>query len=151
MQIRGLSVPVGALCLAMLVSLAGCGGGGNGGPGAVGPNPFVITIATKNATHPYFGQGDPVGLVVDGVQGGVINLTIGETYMFIVNTPSHPVYFTPDQVGGAGFPGRITTGVQNDQITSGTITFTPDNTLPAQFFYQCGVHDNMGWMVMLSP
>ena len=152
MRIRDLSAPMGALCLAVLVSLAGCGGGGNAGPGAMpGPNTFSITIATKNMTHPNFGQGSAFGLVVDGVQGGVINLTIGETYMFNVTTPTHPVYFTMSAMGGISFPGRITTGVTNDQITNGVMTFTPDNTLPLQFFYQCGVHTFMGWEVRLSP
>ena len=151
MRIRDLSAPMGALCLAVLVSLAGCGGGGSPGPGAMpGPNTFSITIATKNMTHPNFGQGSAVGLVVDGVQGAVLNLTIGQTYMFNVNTPTHPVYFTTDAVGGLTFPGRIP-GVTNDQITNGVMTFTPDNTLPLQFFYQCGVHDSMGWEVRLSP
>ncbi len=52
MRIRDLSAPMGALCLAVLVSLAGCGGGGSPGPGAMpGPNTFSITIATKNMTH----------------------------------------------------------------------------------------------------
>ena len=63
----------------------------------------------------------------------------------------HPIYFTTSEVGGGTRPGRITTGVTMVLITNGVMTFTPDNTLPNQFFYQCGLHDRMGWQVTLIP
>ena len=144
-----------ALIVAFLFSgLAACGGSGGtavgGGPMA-GNNTFDIAVAMKDASHPYDGVGSAFGLVVNGVQGLELILQRNMTYMFNVDTPTHPVYFTTDPVGGAGNPGRIALGVVNDLITSGVMVFTPDDTLPGQFFYQCGVHDNMGWRVTLTP
>ena len=143
--------PVCALVALVLVACGG-GGGGNGGGGVQpGPSTFAITEAPKDATHPEFGMGWPCGFVIDGVQGDELMLQRGVTYTFQVNTVGHPVYFTTSAVGGATVPGRITAGVANDLITSGTMIFTPDNSLPNQFFYQCGLHDRMGWRVTLTP
>ena len=141
------------VCALVALGLLACGGGGgNGGAGVMpGPNTFAVTETVKNATHPYFGVGLPCGFVIDGVQGDELMLQRGVTYTFEVNTPGHLVYFTRHPDGGAGNPGRITTGVTNDLIAGGTMTFTPDNSLPNQFFYQCGLHDNMGWRVTLTP
>ncbi len=141
------------VCTLVALGLVACGGGGGNGGGGVmpGPNTFAVTEELKDVTHPYFGVGWPCGLVIDGVQGDELILQRGVTYTFQVNTPGHPVYFTTNAIGGAGDLDRITTGVTNDLITNGTMIFTPDNSLQNQFFYQCGVHDNMGWRVTLIP
>ena len=140
------------VCAVVVLGLTACGGGGGdvGQPPAA--NTIAITVELKDATHPEFGMGDMFGLVANGVQGGELMLQRGVTYTFQVNTPGHPVYFTTDQVGGAGFPARITTGVANDMIEAGVMTFTPDASLMAPvYYYQCGVHDRMGGRVILIP
>ncbi|WP_165358907.1 SdrD B-like domain-containing protein [Spirosoma sordidisoli] len=102
-----------------------------------------VAVVTKDATHPYFGVGSTMGLAIDGIQGKELTLVRGVTYTFTVNTPGHPFVFTTSPVGGfANTSQNITVGV-----TSGSLTFTPTAATPDLIYYNCDVHDNMGWKV----
>ena len=41
---------------------------------------FTVVLATKDQTHPHFGEGSEVGFVVNGVQGRTLVLVRGKTY-----------------------------------------------------------------------
>lgn len=115
--------------------------------GYTGPT-MVVTVASKNATHPDFGTGSPNGYVIDGVQGKELTLIRGVKYTFAVNASGHPFVFSSSSVGGPGNNGSvITAGVTNSNAQNGTVTFTPSATTPGLIYYQCGSHDNMGWKI----
>jgi hypothetical protein len=110
---------------------------------------FSVTTANKNATHPYFGVGFPVGYVLDGIQGKELNLTRGVNYTFSGTFPGHPFHITTSAAGGS-FLNEVTTGVTNSQLQGGAMVFTPNVTHPALLYYMCGVHLNMGWKANIN-
>ena len=142
--------------LLMLIAVAfftACSSGGGGGdsdpdpgpgPGPITPD-FTVRDATKTNAHPYFQQGHSEGYTIDGVQGKVLTLTRGTTYTFGVNTPGHPFYISTSTVGNGA--GEVTDGVTSSMTTNGTLSFTPNGNHPDLLYYQCDVHDNMGWKI----
>lgn len=104
---------------------------------------FVVTVAEKDATHPNFGIGSNLGMVVDGVQGKELILTRGKTYAFKVETDvKHDFYLTTSPVGwGASV---LTEGVTGNFTYRGTVTFTPSDASPDIAYYQCRNHKSMG-------
>jgi len=113
-----------------------------------GPS-FSVSTATKNASHPYFGVGFPVGYVLDGIQGKELNLTRGVNYTFNGTFPGHPFHITTSATGG-NFLNEVTSGVTNSQLQGGAMVFTPNVTHPALLYYMCGVHLNMGWKANIN-
>lgn len=113
---------------------------------------FAVTVETKTSEHPAFGEGSALGLAIDGVQGNAgeaLVLQRGNTYSFAVSSTGHPFYFTTDDSGGSGAPGEITDGVSDSQVVSGTVEFTPNENYPDLIYYQCALHENMGWEIEL--
>ncbi len=104
---------------------------------------FVVTVAEKDATHPNFGIGSKLGMVVDGVQGKELILTRGKTYAFKVETNvQHDFYLTTSPVGrGAEV---LTEGVTGNFTYRGIVTFTPSGATPDIAYYQCRNHKAMG-------
>ena len=104
---------------------------------------FVVTVAEKDATHPDFGIGSKLGMVVDGVQGKELILTRGKTYAFKVETDvQHDFYLTTSPVGrGAEV---LTEGVTGNFTYRGIVTFTPSGATPDIVYYQCRNHKAMG-------
>lgn len=131
------------LIAAALLALAACSSP------MMGSADYYVTAATKT-THPYTGLGNPVGYVINGIQGDELTLVRGTTYTFSIDTPGHPFYLTTDPVGGAGAPGEITTGVTGSLTDVGTLTFTPGASTPNLIYYQCGVHQYMGWKINIT-
>ncbi len=128
---------------AALLALAACS------PPMMGNANFYVTAVTKT-THPYTGLGNPVGYAINGIQGNELTLMRGTTYTFSIDTPGHPFYLTTDPVGGAGAPGEITTGVTGSLTDVGVLTFTPGASTPNLIYYQCGVHQYMGWKITIT-
>ncbi len=109
---------------------------------------FFITAATKDKTHPFFGKGHKIGLVLDGVQGKSLVLTRGVEYTFNVDTgPQHDFYFSTSAVGQGG--STVTDGVEGQFTFRGTVTFTPSATTPDVVYYQCRNHKSMGGMLKI--
>ena len=109
---------------------------------------FSITAATKDKTHPFFGQGHKIGLVVDGVQGKTLVLTRGVEYTFNIDTgPQHDFYFSTSSVGQGG--STVTEGVEGQFTFRGTVTFTPSAVTPDIVYYECRNHRSMGGMIKI--
>ncbi len=108
---------------------------------------FSVTVQSKTAAHPYFGQGSALGFVVNGTEGEELTLTRGTSYTFSIDTPGHPFYISTDATGGPGAPGEVTDGVSDSQVESGTLVFTPSDAHPELLYYQCALHPNMGWRI----
>ena len=110
---------------------------------------FAVTAVTKNATHPYFGVGFPVGYALDGIQGKELFVTRGVNYTFNGTFPGHPFHITTSTAGGS-FANEVFSGVTNSQLQGGAMVFTPNLSHPALLYYMCGVHLNMGWKINIS-
>lgn len=110
---------------------------------------FAVTAVSKNATHPYFGVGFPVGYALDGIQGKELNLTRGVNYTFNGTFPGHPFHITSSTTGGS-FANEVFSGVTNSQLQGGAMVFTPNLSHPALLYYMCGVHLNMGWRINMN-
>ena len=115
--------------------------------GAAQANPpkydFTVTLATKDQTHPHFGEGSEVGFVVNGIQGRTLILTRGKTYTFNVDSnPMHDFYLSTDPVGWG--VGTLTEGVEGNFIYKGVVTFKPAAATPDAVYYQCRNHKYMG-------
>ncbi|HKR04466.1 MAG TPA: T9SS type A sorting domain-containing protein [Bacteroidia bacterium] len=116
---------------------------------ASGTGPIFTVIAeAQNHSHPqgFFGAN---GFTIDGVQGKVLTLVRGITYAFSVFTPGHYFFISTDAVGGPGSlpSSEVTDGVVNSMIDIGTLYFTPNASHPNLLYYQCGLHDYMGWEI----
>jgi len=99
---------------------------------------FTVTVASKDASHRYNGQGSGNAYLIDGIQSPILTLTPGRTYRFTNdNTGSHPIKFYLE----ADKTTNYTTGV-NFQNTYTEIT-VGDET-PNVLHYQCTAHSLMG-------
>ena len=105
---------------------------------------FTVTVAGKDSTHRYNGQGSGNAYLINGVQAPILNLTPGRTYRFNnTNTGSHPLkfYYEADRTT------LYTTGV-NFQSTYTEITIS--DTTPNVLHYQCTNHGLMGNAVITN-
>ena len=60
---------------------------------------YAVTVASKDSTHRYNGQGSGNAYVIDNLQAPVITVTPGRTYRFTNdNTGSHPLSFIMKQI-----------------------------------------------------
>ncbi|MBL0103410.1 MAG: putative metal-binding motif-containing protein [Bacteroidetes bacterium] len=108
---------------------------------------FSVIVEVKNHSHPQYGQGSrPDGFTIDGVQGRESTLVRGITYAFSVFAPSHEFFISTSDVGGPlNTASVVTDGVTNNFVAVGTLFFTPNALHPNLLYYQCGIHDYMGW------
>jgi len=99
---------------------------------------FTVTVATKDASHRYNGQGSGNGYLIDGIFSPILTLTPGRTYRFTNdNTGSHPLKFYLE----ADKTTNYTTGV-SFQNTYTEITISDET--PNVLHYQCTAHSLMG-------
>ncbi len=117
------------------------------GRGSVQANPaeydFDVTAATKDQTHPHYGEGSKLGFVVNGVQGRSLVVVRGKTYTFNVHTnPMHDFYLTLEPMGWG--TGTLTEGVKGNFTYRGVVTFSPTAATPDTVYYGCRNHQFMG-------
>ncbi len=124
--------------------------GGTSPYSVIGTGPtFSVIVEPKNQSHPQFGLGGrPEGFTINGVQGMELTLIRGITYSFAVMAPGHAfIISTSSEGGSANMASEVTNGVVNSQVSSGTLFFTPNASHPSLLYYQCGLHDFMGWKI----
>lgn len=117
-------------------------------PGTIGP--FLVTMAAKSPSHPYYGVGSASSYLIDNQEAQVLTLTRGRTYVFNLQWQegTHPFYMTTSPMGGGA--GAIQDGIDgNFGSGTGQLIFTPGYDLPNQIFYQCFLHDYMGFRIDL--
>ena len=104
-----------------------------------------VGVTAKVSGDPFFNVGYPDEYTLDGLHAPTLNLTLGVSYVFVIDVPSiHPFYIGTSSVGdGAGF---LAGGV-----TNGNLSFTPSSATPASLFYQCQNHPNLGNAITVLP
>lgn len=112
-------------------------------PASTGPNHFVVTSALKDASHPFYGKGHTMGLLVNGTAGKALVIERGQTYTFEVDTgPRHDVYLSKKEIGWGGAP--LAKGVEGAYVHKGRMTFKPTADTPDNVYYACRDHPYMG-------
>ena len=107
---------------------------------------FSVTVASKDSSHRYNGQGSGNGYLIDGVFAPVLTLTPGRTYKFNLSSSdmsSHPFRFYLDEARSVQYTTNVTT-----TSTSTQITITDDT--PNILHYQCSAHGYMGNAVIIN-
>lgn len=113
-----------------------------------GDNYFIVEIAEKDQTHPMYGQGHKLGMLLNGVQGKTIVMKRGETYDFDVRTdPLHDVYFSTSKQGWGG--GTVVDGIKGQFTYKGIIKYAPNEKTPDVVYYQCRNHNSMGGKIIV--
>jgi len=118
-----------------------------------GPTTFDVTIGTNEnyPNPPAWG----LSLWVNDEESPVLVVRRGTPYTFNIEAgPTHPVYITDSIIGGGLledyegetiFAGNDTTfGEPGDPVT---FTWTPDESTPDLVYYQCVVHQKLGWEI----
>ena len=107
---------------------------------------FTVTVASKDATHRYNGQGSGNGYKIDGVFAPFLTLTPGRTYRFDQADSSnsgHPLRFYYDAAKTVAFTTNVTTnGTAGSGGAYTEITIT--DATPTVLHYQCSAHGYMG-------
>lgn len=131
---------VTAFALALLVT--------NGNFGHV--HPGLDVAASTQATNFNVTNNGLTNYVVDGAANPTLTLNQGSTYTFTVNATGHPFFIKTARVTGSG--SQFTSGVTNNGVQVGTVTFVVPLDAPDPLFYQCGVHSAMGGtLTILGP
>jgi len=87
---------------------------------------------------------------INGQLNSTLNLRRGVSYTFQVTSPGHPFYIKTAAVAGTG--DTYDTGVTNNGLTSGTLTFSVPANAPSSLFYQCSLHAAMtGGITITNP
>lgn len=107
---------------------------------------LVVTVITKTAAHPEFGNGSSSGFVIDGVEGAYLEFTPGITYKFDQSDSSnanHPLRFYEDAAKATAYTAGVTTS--GTPGSAGAYTqIIPTTSTPPVLFYQCSAHSLMG-------
>ena len=107
---------------------------------------FTVTVASKDSTHRYNGQGSSNGYKIDGKFAPFIVLTPGITYKFDQadsSNSNHPLRFYKDAAKATAYTTNVTTN--GTAGSSGAYTqIVTDDATPTILYYQCSQHGLMG-------
>ena len=107
---------------------------------------LTVTVVSKTAAHPEYGNGSSNGYTINGIEGAYIELTPGNTYRFDQSNSSnsgHPFRFYEDAAKTTAYTTGVTTN--GTPGTSGAYTqIIPTTSTPPILFYQCSAHSLMG-------
>ena len=107
---------------------------------------FTVTVASKDSTHRYNGQGSSNGYKIDGKFAPFIVLTPGITYKFDQadgSNSGHPLRFYKDAAKVTAYTTNVTTNGTAGSSGAYTQIVTGDVT-PTVLYYQCSQHGFMG-------
>ena len=110
---------------------------------------LYVTVATKDANHPYNGVGSGNGYKINGVFSPYLHLIPRNTYRFDQSDSSnsgHPLRFYLDSSKTTAYTTGVTTSGTPGSSGAYTQIVVSDATPPV-LHYQCSAHGNMGWAV----
>ncbi len=77
-----------------------------------------------------------------------ITLQRGQTYTFNVSATGHPFFISTS--AGTAIGNAYNSGVTNNNIQSGTLTFVVPQTAPNTLFYNCSNHASMSGTITIT-
>jgi hypothetical protein len=88
-------------------------------------------------------------MATDNVRNDTIYLLRGNTYRLIINAVGHP-FWIQTVPGGYSSSNVYNSGVTNNGIQSGTITFVVPNDAPSALYYACQFHSTMRGTIIIT-
>ena len=85
---------------------------------------------------------------IDGSSNPTLALLRGFTYTFTVNATGHPFWIKTSQTTGTG--NAYSSGITNNGITSGVLTFSVPYNAPNTLYYICQYHSAMTGTITIS-
>lgn len=102
---------------------------------------ITVTVGLKPTDHPFYNRGSKYCYYINGIPGKELDLIPDQEYVFSINTPGHPFYFTTSESGGSEDQNILENFSPTDK---GKVVFIMKNTYPNNFYYQCKIHSYMG-------
>ena len=113
---------------------------------------ILVTVATKDTSHPYYGVGSSNGYKLNGTFSPFLKLIPRSTYKFDQSDSSnsgHPLRFYYDAAKTTAYTTGVTTS--GTPGSSGAYTqIVADEDTPDILYYQCSSHAHMGFGVFFA-
>ena len=113
---------------------------------------ILVTVATKDSSHPYYGVGSSNGYKLNGTFSPFLKLIPRSTYKFDQSDSSnsgHPLRFYYDAAKTTAYTTGVTTS--GTPGSSGAYTqIVADEDTPDILYYQCSSHAHMGFGVFFA-
>ena len=129
--------------------------GEDGTPGPPGPASTVAgppgppgTDGTSGARNFNVTAPNASVYTIDGSSNPTLALLRGFTYTFTVNATGHPFWIKTSQTTGTG--NAYSSGITNNGITSGVLTFSVPYNAPNTLYYICQYHSAMTGTITIS-
>jgi hypothetical protein len=113
---------------------------------------FYVTVASKDSSHPYNGNGSSLGYKINGIFAPYLKLIPRNTYRFDQSDSSnsgHPLRFYLDAAKATAYTTGVTTNGTPGSSGAYTQIIISDST-PSVLHYQCSAHGYMGWAATTS-
>ena len=113
---------------------------------------YTVTVASKDSSHRYQGQGSGNGYLIDGIFSPFLTLTPGRTYKFDQSDNSnsgHPLRFYLEADKTTQYSTNVTTSGSAGSSGAYTQIVVSDET-PTVLHYQCTAHGYMGNAVQVN-
>ena len=112
----------------------------------------LVTVATKDTSHPYYGTGSSSGYKINGTFSPFLKFIPLNTYRFDQSDSTnsgHPLRFYYDAAKTTEYTGGVTTS--GTPGASGAYTqIVPTESTPDVLYYQCSSHAHMGFGVFFT-
>jgi len=112
----------------------------------------LVTVATKDTSHPYYGTGSSNGYKINGTFSPFLKFIPLNTYKFDQSDSSnygHPLRFYYDAAKTTEYTSGVTTS--GTPGSSGAYTqIVPTESTPDVLYYQCSSHAHMGFGVFFT-
>ena len=124
-----------------------------------GPNPILVSSIGPSAIYEISlttnGSGSYRFSTYGTTDNPQITLYRGNTYKFVKDSDTHPFYLmTEPYKTGIDVDGSTSvlynTGVTNNGVKNGTLTFTIPDNAPDTLHYQCGSHSGMNGIIKIK-
>lgn len=103
------------------------------------PSPAPTLTITNSGTGAY---------LIAGASNAIIHLVRNQTYHFEINASGHPFWIQTSS-GSFNISNRYDSGVTNNGIDLGTITFVVPANAPSTLYYVCQFHSSMNGIIQI--